>query len=72
MYNYYRFKLKELKLSIANFKLSASLEGRNASVENMTILYISDLLCRIYIGNLNRAQLSDSTEYILRYRTEKI
>lgn len=25
----------------------------------------------MYTGNLNRAQLSDSTEYILRYWTEK-
>lgn len=40
-------------------------------LENMTILYIIDLLRRIYIGNLNSVQLSDSTEYILRYRTER-
>lgn len=31
MYNSYRFKLKKFELSIADFKLSASHEGRSAS-----------------------------------------
>jgi len=64
MYNSYRFKLKKFELFLADSKLSASHKGHSVSMENMTILYISDLLRKIYIGNLNSAQLSDSRVYI--------